>query len=174
MQTPLSASLSSTTLRFSAIVAASPSGVIGKDGDMPWKLSTDLQRFKKLTMGAPIVMGRKTFESIGRPLPGRRNLVLSSQQNLTIAGVEVISSVDDLLHSTSDVSRAYVIGGATIYQLLLPYCDEILLTQVHTQVQGDTHVQVNLQGFRQTFTERIPQDNKNSVPTEFQIWRIPQ
>jgi dihydrofolate reductase len=154
-----------------AIVAASPTGVIGLNGDMPWRLSADLKRFKTLTMGAPIVMGRKTFDSIGRALPGRRNMVLSASNPRVPAGVEVFSSIDVLLAAISDVPRVFVIGGATLYEALLPRCEEIMVTRVFTQTAGDTSLRVDLEGYRQTYSERVPQSDGNTVPTEFQIWR---
>lgn len=157
--------------RFSAIVAAGPTGVIGKDGDMPWRLSADLQRFKKLTMGTAMVMGRKTFQSIGKPLPGRRNLVMSASPSFAAEGVDVVQSLEELFAATAHDEKVYVIGGAAIYDLLLPECDEILLTRVYTQTSGDTFVTLNLQDFKHTLTERIPQTAKNSMPTEFQVWK---
>lgn len=157
--------------RFIAVVAANPQGIIGRDGDMPWRLSSDLQRFKKLTMGASILMGRKTFESIGRALPGRRNLVLSSSSPQVPEGVEVFSDLDSLLAATANDREVYVIGGATIYKALWSKCDAIYLTRVFTQTAGDTSIDLDLSGLHHTFTERIPQTGKNSVPTEFQIWK---
>ena len=154
-----------------AIVAASPTGVIGLNGDMPWRLSADLKRFKKLTMGAPIVMGRKTFDSIGRALPGRRNLVLSASNPSVPEGVEVFTSFDGLLAAASDVPRVFVIGGATLYETLLPHCEQIMLTRVFTQTVGDTNLRVDLAGYWQTYSERVPQSDGNTVPTEFQIWK---
>lgn len=167
--------------RFIAVVAVSPTGIIGRDGDMPWRLSTDLQRFKKLTMGATILMGRKTFESIGRALPGRRNLVLSTSNPQLPEGVEVFTDLDSLINTLKSSAtntkagnrgdEVYVIGGATIYKELLAVCDAIYLTRVFTQTEGDTTIGLDLTGFQHTYTERIPQTAKDSVPTEFQIWK---
>lgn len=160
----------SSTPRLVAVVAASPSGVIGRDGDMPWRLSSDLRRFKQLTVGHPIVMGRKTYESIGRPLPGRRNLVLSRHTATLGDGVEVFGDIQSLLKTVGDAEAAFIIGGASIYQTLLPLCSQVLLTRVWTQTVGDTQVAIDLNDFRCIHIERHPQTDRDSVPTEFQIW----
>jgi dihydrofolate reductase len=155
-----------------AVVAASASGVIGRENEMPWTLSSDLKRFKRLTMGHPILMGRKTFQSIGRPLPGRRNLVLSSGDPQSFpAGVEVFPTIDHLLTAVSGVEKIYLIGGATLYDSLLHRCDQIMLTRVWTQTNGDTHLRVDLSGYRLIYSERVPMTSKDSIPTEFQIWK---
>lgn len=117
------------------IVAMARDRVIGLDNALPWRLSSDLQRFKTLTMGCPIVMGRKTFESIGRPLPGRRNIVLSRNAQLTFDGVEVMASLDDAL--SVDAQRVFVIGGAEIYAQAAARATHIFLTQVDAHVDGD-------------------------------------
>lgn len=164
--------------RWIAVVAVAPSGVIGRDGEMPWSLSSDLRRFKRLTMGCPIVMGRKTFDSIGRPLPGRHNYVLtrqapdhSLQAAVDTGNLTVVQSVPELLEVTRAVERAYVIGGATIYDALMDITDEILLTRVWTQTDGDTTLSLPLDQFYCESIERVPQGPKDSVPTEFQVWR---
>ncbi|WP_235935194.1 dihydrofolate reductase [Candidatus Laterigemmans baculatus] len=137
---------------------------------MPWQLSSDLRRFKQLTLGHPIVMGRKTYESIGRPLPQRRNLVLSRSTAELGAGVEVFADIDSLLAAVADAGEVFVIGGATIYDALLPRCSRLLLTRVWTQTAGDTRLRVDLDAFRCVHVERHPQGHRDSVPTEFQIW----
>jgi dihydrofolate reductase len=157
-----------------AIVAANPKGVIGRDGDMPWRLSSDLRRFKRCTLGSPIVMGRTTFQSIGRPLPGRRNLVLSTTNPSLPDGVEVYSSLEALVTAVEGEQRVFVIGGATIYDALLPRCDTLLLTRVWTETEGDTRLDIDLRPWRLVHSERVPQTKNDSVPTEFQVWwRIP-
>lgn len=117
------------------IVAMAADRVIGRDNALPWRLSSDLQRFKALTMGCPIVMGRKTFASIGRALPGRRNVVLSRQPGLVIDGVEVMTSLEEALRI--DAPRVFVIGGAQVYAQALPHASHIYLTQVSAAVDGD-------------------------------------
>lgn len=155
-----------------AIVAASLTGVIGRDGDMPWKLSSDLRRFKAITTGYPILMGRKTYESIGRPLPGRRNLVLSS----TMApqeGIEVVPSMNALEAAVQDAARVFVIGGGQLYSSLLPRCDYLLLTRVWTQTTGDTTLDLDLTNYACELSSRLPQTQRDSAPTEFQVWKRP-
>lgn len=119
-----------------AIAAMSENRVIGYDGTIPWKLSKDMQFFRRTTMGHVIVMGRKTYESIGRPLPGRDNVVLSRNVQ-TIDGVRWVSDPDKI-ELPSDARKIFVIGGAEIYRALLPRCTEVLLTLVKRHVAGDT------------------------------------
>ena len=118
-----------------AIAAMTKDRVIGIDGRIPWHLPADLKFFKRTTLGHVVVMGRKTFESLGRPLPGRENWVVSS----TVApeGVRVWSSPEDIIPPT-DGRELFVIGGARLYEALLPRCQELLLTHVDLNVEGDT------------------------------------
>ena len=122
-----------------AIYARAANGTIGKDGTLPWHIPADLRHFKALTMGLPMVMGRKTFESFGRPLPGRRHIVLTRDEDWQAEGAEVAHGVDEALdlarNSASDVA---VIGGAEIYRLMLPLCERVELTQIHADYEGDT------------------------------------
>jgi len=111
--------------------------VIGKDGNLPWRLPEDLKRFRSLTMGHPIVMGRKTYDSIGRALPGRRNIVISRQPDLAIEGVETATSLPAALEMTSDADKVFVIGGQQIYQVALPIANRIELTQIDKDFDGD-------------------------------------
>ena len=125
----------------SIIVAQAQNGAIGKDGDLLWHLSGDLRRFKQLTMGHPVVMGRKTWESLPkRPLPGRRNIVLTQNPDYVADGAEVVHSVNGLfraLHDTDD--EVFVMGGAAIYTLLLPFTQKLYVTQVYRDFDGDVH-----------------------------------
>lgn len=122
----------------SLIVAASDNDVIGRDGQLPWKLSADLRRFKRLTMGHHLIMGRKTFESIGRPLPGRTTIVLSRQRDYAPEGVLVAHSPDEVRQLVAADREPFVVGGAEIYRLLLPWVGKIYLTRVHCLIEGDT------------------------------------
>jgi len=122
----------------SIIVAADEQGGIGRNGGLPWHLPEDLQRFKALTTGKPIVMGRRTWDSIGRPLPGRRSLVVSRQPGRALDGVEVFASLDAALQAAASAPETCVIGGAEIYRQALRYADVIHLTRVHASVQADT------------------------------------
>jgi dihydrofolate reductase len=117
------------------IAAVADNGTIGDAGKIPWHISDDLKRFKRLTLGHPIIMGRKTYESLGKPLPGRRNLVLT--RGPAIPGVECFPNLEAALKSCGD-QTVFIIGGAEIYRLALPLADTLLLTHVHRQVSGDT------------------------------------
>ena len=121
----------------SLIVAMAQNGVIGRDNSMPWRLPEDLKRFRAFTLGKPILMGRKTFESIGRPLEGRTNLVLTRDRSWFAPGVIVVHSVEEALTQASASDELVVIGGAEIYRLVLPFARRIYLTHVHADVQGD-------------------------------------
>ena len=118
-----------------AIAAMSPQRVIGSAGTIPWHISEDLRFFKRTTLGHAIVMGRKTYESLGKPLPGRENLVVS--RTATLEGVRVFRSLSEI-EGPTDGRQLYVIGGAELYAALLPRCSEILLTRVSIDVAGDT------------------------------------
>jgi dihydrofolate reductase len=119
------------------VVAMARNRVIGKDGALPWHLPEDLKRFRRLTMGHPIIMGRKTHDSIGRPLPGRRNIVVSRNPDLEIDGVETATSLQSALAMVADCDTAFVIGGEQIYQAALPLADRIELTLIDSDFEGD-------------------------------------
>jgi dihydrofolate reductase len=121
----------------SLIVAMAQNGVIGRDNALPWRLPADLKRFKAFTLGKTVLMGRKTFESIGRPLHGRDNLVLTRDRRWLAAGVIVVHSVEQALTRAGD-KELVAIGGAQIYRLLMPFARRIYLTHVHADVPGDT------------------------------------
>jgi len=124
--------------RLIAIVAMTPSRVIGREGALPWKLPEDLAFFKRTTSGHPIVMGRKTYESIGKPLPKRRNIVLTRDPVWTAEGVDVIHTLEDLEPLTYGQSEVYIIGGSEIYAAFLPKVDELLITHIAAEHAGDT------------------------------------
>jgi dihydrofolate reductase len=119
------------------LVARARNGVIGRDGKLPWHISADLKRFKALTMGGAMVMGRKTFESLPGLLPGRRHVVLTRDPNWQAEGAEVVHSVDEAMALRSD-ERLSIIGGAEIFALFLPLANRIELTEVFEDVEGDT------------------------------------
>ena len=118
------------------IAAVSENGVIGRDGQLPWHLSADLKRFRKLTVNHTLIMGRKTYESIGRPLPQRRNIVLSHREDFRPDGVQMVHSFEEAL-ATAGADICFVIGGAMLYRLALPRADRLHLTRVHATFQGD-------------------------------------
>ena len=138
-----------------AVVAMTPSGVIGRDGDMPWRLSSDLRRFKRLTMGGVLIMGRRTYDSIGRPLPGRRTIVISRNESWSAGGVERSASPEAAVEMAGQ-SRPFVVGGAEIYRQLLPRCTHLYLTRVWSAVEGDTKLSIDLSEFRIIEQTRLP------------------
>ena len=130
-------------VELAVIVAAADNGVIGCNGALPWHLPEDLRYFKRVTLGKPIVMGRKTFESIGRPLPGRTNIVISRNADYRAEGARVVASLDEALQLAEDIAandsvdEVMVIGGAQIYTEALPRADRLYYTAVHCSVEGD-------------------------------------
>jgi dihydrofolate reductase len=126
------------TPRLTAIVAMTPSRVIGKNGTLPWHLPEDLAFFKRTTLHHPVVMGRKTYESIGRPLPGRRNIVLTRDPSWAAPGVEVIRRPGDLFCLSGLGTRVFVIGGSEVYAAFLPLLEELLVSHLFEEHQGDT------------------------------------
>lgn len=131
-----------STPAISMIVARSRNHVIGKNNQMPWKISADLQFFKKVTMGYPIIMGRKTWESIGRPLPGRRNVVVSRNTNYSAIGAELVGSLDQALELLKEFKRVFVIGGQQLFTQAFPQADELFITEIEIQVDGDTYFEI--------------------------------
>ena len=128
-------------MRISIIAAVASNGVIGRDNDLPWRLSADLKRFKRLTMGHHLLMGRKTFESIGRALPGRTTIVVSRREPALPEGVVVASSLESALQSARSAGEdeVFIAGGAEIYALAMPLTDRIYLTRIDAPFDGDTH-----------------------------------
>lgn len=126
-------------LLISLIVAHDENRVIGFNNKMPWHLPGDLQYFKEQTMGKPIIMGRKTFESIGRPLPGRRNIVITRNSDYTADGIEVVNSLEAALSLVEDVPEVMIIGGEQIFRLALPLSDRLYITQIANTFEGDTY-----------------------------------
>jgi len=124
-------------MQISLIVAASTNNVIGVDGELPWRLPNDLKRFKELTTGHPIVMGRLTWESIGRPLPGRHNIVLTRNSAYSADGCEVVTSPAAAIEVAGDAEQLMIIGGGHIYQAFLAMAQRIYLTRVHVDIDGD-------------------------------------
>ena len=146
----------------SLIVAVSTNNVIGNDGDLPWRLSDDLKRFKAVTMGKPIVMGRKTYESIGRPLPGRQNIVITRQEGFKADGCDVVKSTAEAVEVAGGADEIMVIGGGQIYAALLPVADRIYLTRVHTEIEGDAFFpSLNEAEWRESASENYDADESN-------------
>lgn len=156
----------------SFIVATSENGVIGKDNQIPWHLPDDLKRFKKITMGHPIVMGRKTFESIGRPLPGRENIVLTRNKNIELDGCTVFHSEEELIdYCTSQKEEVFIIGGAYLFKMFIPYVDRLYLTKIYEQFEGDVFLpEMDFSQFEITSKEQGLKDEKNPYTYEYIVY----
>ena len=122
------------------IVAVAKNNVIGRDGTLPWHLPSDLQHFKKTTMGYPLIMGRKTYESIGRPLPGRDNVVLTRNPELELPGCIVVHSIQEAIDYCRNEEKVFIIGGADIFTLAMPMTDTIIYTALERDVEGDVYL----------------------------------
>lgn len=146
--------------------------VIGHNNALPWRLPSDLQRFKSITAGHPLIMGRKTFESIGRPLPGRRMVVLTRDPSYRVDGVETVSSLDEAFALVAAAERAFVAGGADVYAQALHHVDEMFLTVVHEVIHGDVRFpHVDLREWELVDSERRAPDARNRYSHTFQSYR---
>ena len=150
-----------------AIVAHDQNRLIGGGNDLLWHLPNDLKYFKERTRGFPIIMGRKTFDSLGRPLPGRRNMVVTRQANWTAEGVEVFGSLEDALAALNGAD-AYIVGGGEIYRVALPSVDVLYVTEVHTAVEGgDTWFPEYAATFTEMAREDHPADDRHAYAYSF-------
>ena len=157
--------------QLSAVVAVSQNGVIGRNNALPWRLRSDLQRFKRLTMGHALIMGRKTFESIGKPLPGRQTLVLTRQKEQDLPGVCVVHSLDAAIANIPAGKIGFVVGGAEIYRLAMPMVTDIYVTTVLASVDGDAILEpLDEAKFRCIERVYVPEDEFNDWPSEFKHW----
>lgn len=154
-------------MKVSIVVAIAENGVIGIDNGLPWRLSSDLKNFKKLTSGHTILMGRKTYESIGKPLPKRRNLVISRDPAYIAEGCEVFQSIEVALEAAKADSEVFVIGGAQIYRQVLPKADKIYLTRVKAEVKGDAFFEIeNLDQWQVVSTQAFAAGEKDEYDFE--------
>jgi len=150
-----------------AVVAVSENNVIGREGGLPWHLPADLKHFKAVTMGHPVLMGRRTFDSIGKALPGRRNLVLT-RRPLSVPDVETVASVEEALARVGDVPELAVIGGAQLWEATLPRIDRLYLTRVHAEVEGDTFFPaIDPAQWREVERREHPADERNAYAMSF-------
>lgn len=148
------------------IVAYSANRVIGRDNALPWKLPGDLAHFKRSTLGHPIIMGRKTWDSLGRPLPGRSNIVISRNPDFSAAGAIVVPSLEAAIQACGDIDAAFVIGGAQIYAQALPLARRVLATEVRAEVEGDAFFPL-LPAFQWQETVREAQPAENGYEYDF-------
>ena len=152
----------------SLIAAMANNRVIGLNNQMPWHLPADLQHFKKITLGKPIIMGRKTFESIGKPLPGRKNIIISRQNNLMLEGCTVCDSIETAIEAAMDAEEIIIMGGANIYQQTLPMADRMYLTFIDLDSDGDAFFpKWDEKNWRINSTKKNNPDNKNQHPYTF-------
>jgi dihydrofolate reductase len=155
----------------SLIVAVADNGVIGRDNALPWHLPEDLKRFKRITMGKPIVMGRKTFESIGKPLPGRQNIVVTRDANYRREGVTVVHSVEAAVAAAGIADEVMVIGGADLFRLFLPRAQRVHLTRVHGDIVGDVYwPPLDASRWYRTAAEEHPSDVRHAHAMTFELW----
>lgn len=158
-------------MRVSLIVARSLNGIIGRDGDLPWHLSADLRRFKKLTMGHHMVMGRKTFESIGRLLPGRKTVVVTRSNDFDGQGALVANSLEQALQMAAADDEIFVVGGGEVYRQAIPLADRIYMTVVQTEVEGDTSFpELNRDQWQVVEQQHYAADEKNDYDHHFFIY----
>jgi dihydrofolate reductase len=159
--------------QLSMIVATADNGIIGNDNQMPWHLPADLAYFKKVTLGKPIIMGRKTFESIGRPLPGRRNIVISRNGQYNATGVECVTSVEAALELVNDVEEIMVIGGGAIYQHCMPFATRLYVTHIKADIAGDTQFPQfdTAVEWQKTSGDLFQADDKNNYDLDFCIYQ---
>jgi dihydrofolate reductase len=157
-------------MKLSLIVAMDQKGVIGLNNALPWRLSSDLKNFKAVTMGKPVIMGRKTWESIGKPLPGRHNIVVTRRRDFHLedAAVSVVHDLDGALAAAGEVDEVMIIGGAEIYALSLPRAKLVELTRVHAEVVGDTRLpEFSAAEWQEVARSEHPADERNDYPMSF-------
>lgn len=159
-----------TNPKLTLVVAVAKNGVIGRDGDLPWRLSSDLKRFKAATMGKPVLMGRKTWESLPRkPLPGRQNLILTRDANFIADGAWVYTDLAAMLAAgrtmaqAAGVEEACVIGGAQLYNAVLSQADRIILTEVNLAPEGDAFLKFDLAGWCEVSREHVERGEKDDA-----------
>lgn len=160
-------------MRVSLLLAASENNVIGKDNKLPWHLPDDLKYFKNLTWGLPILMGRKTFDSIGKPLPGRKSIVITRNGAWQHEGVDVVHSIEDAIQKAEGygAKEIFVIGGAEIFETALPTANRIYLTSIHHQFDGDVFFpQINEEEWQVVSSRFCEKDEKNAFDHTYQVW----
>ena len=165
-------------IQLAVIVAAAENGVIGRNNTLPWHLPRDLRYFKQVTMGKPIVMGRKTFDSIGRPLPGRTNIVITRNPGFSAEGVRVVASLDEALRLAADIAlidgatELVVIGGVEIYRASIPRADRLYITEVHASIEGDAFLpRIDWTHWREVSRERHCASDANPYDYSFVVYQ---
>ena len=152
----------------SLLVAASENGVIGRDNGMPWHLPDDLKHFKALTLGKPVLMGRRTYDSIGRPLPGRTNLVMTRSPDWAVPGVIVVKDLEEAIRAAGAAQELVVAGGAQVYALALPRATRIYLTRIHADIEGDTRLpELDRDAWHEVSRQLHPVDERHPFAMSF-------
>lgn len=160
-------------IKLSLVVAASENNVIGKDNKLLWHLPNDLKFFKNTTWGMPVIMGRKTYDSMGKPLIGRHNIVITRQTDWEAKEVTVVSSLEEAIEAVqqTDALEGYIIGGGQVYEQSIQLADKIYLTRVHTVVEGDTFFpHINEDQFKLVSSLNFEADDKHEFAYSFEIW----
>ena len=158
-------------MTLSLVVAAATNNVIGSEGGLPWHLPDDLRHFKRLTTGKPVIMGRRTFESIGRPLPDRRNIVMTRRADYSAQGCDVVSSVDEALELVRGADEVMIIGGGLVYRDFLPHADRIYLTRVQADVEGDTYFpEIDESGWQLVTSEHHAADEQHAYAFDVMVF----
>jgi dihydrofolate reductase len=162
-------------MSISLILAAAQNGVIGFNNHLPWRLPADLAYFKRLTQGHVVLMGRKTYESIGKPLPNRTNIIMTRQANFQTEGCQVVHTLNQALALCPPLDENFVIGGANIYYQVLPYADKIYLTLIHADFAGDAFLfYINPATWRELSRHDFAPDEKNLWPYSFLVYQRSQ
>ena len=162
-------------VRLAFVVAAAENGVIGRDGRLPWRLPTDLKQFRKLTLGKPVIMGRKTYDSIGKPLDGRDNIVLTRRTDFAPPGVHVVSTPEAAVALARQLAlqrgadEVAVIGGAEVYRATLPYTGRIYLTLVHARPEGDTLFTFDPELWTEIERQTMPRGQTDQYAADFLV-----
>ena len=158
-------------MTLSMIVAASENNAIGKDNDLLWHLPKDLKYFKETTKGHHIIMGRKTFDSVGKPLPGRTNIVISRREDFNPEGVVRANNLENAIELVEDDQEPFIVGGAQIYEQALDYVDRVYLTRVHAHVNGDTHFpELDPDEWQRVLHENHKKDDHHAFDFSFEVW----
>ena len=159
-------------MQITLIVAAAENHAIGREGDLPWRLRADMLRFRDTTIGHPVIMGRKTWESLPKPLVDRTNIVLTRRDDFKAEGGIFATTIDEALEACDGAERCFIIGGGEIYRLFLERADCVLLTRVHVEVDGDaTFPELDESAWVMTSSESHAADDRNDHPMTFQEWR---
>ena len=161
--------------QISLIVAASENGVIGDKNQLPWHISADLKRFRKLTTGHHLILGRKTFESIGRLLPERTTVIVTRNRDYFFPGAKIAGSIEEAIRLTQDDPQPFIAGGEEIYRQSLSLVHKIYLTRVHCQIEGDAHFpQIETSNWQLVSSDRFAADKKNQFDYSFEVYeRVP-